>query len=84
MSVVGFITLLQNPFLGSPSWLPLLAASWAITFIITMVLQSTLPLPDIQRYVVSCHSISNADAGGGIPQELVIESADGFVVSLFV
>jgi hypothetical protein len=47
--VVAFITLLQNPLLGSPSWLPLLAAGWAGAFIVTMVLQSTLPLPNIQK-----------------------------------
>lgn len=50
MVVVAFITLLQNPFLGSPSWLPVLAAAWAGAFIVTMVLQSTLPLPNIQRW----------------------------------
>jgi hypothetical protein len=49
MVVVAFVTLLQNPLLGSPSWLPLLAAGWAGAFIVTMVLQSTLPLPNIQR-----------------------------------
>jgi hypothetical protein len=53
MIVVAFITLLQNPLLGSPSWLPLLAAGWAGAFIVTMVLQSTLPLPNIQRYADS-------------------------------
>lgn len=49
MLVVAFITLLQNPLLGSPSWLPLLAGGWACAFIVTMVLQSTLPLPNIQK-----------------------------------
>ncbi|WIA13369.1 hypothetical protein OEZ85_006949 [Tetradesmus obliquus] len=50
MLVVAFITLLQNPLLGSPSWLPLLAGGWACAFIVTMVLQSTLPLPNIQKF----------------------------------
>lgn len=47
--VVAFITLLQQPLLGSHSWLPVVAAAWAITLVCTMVLQSSLPLPDIQR-----------------------------------
>jgi hypothetical protein len=49
--VVGFIMLLQNPALGSPAWLPLLAGCWAAAFVVTMVLQAALPLPDIQRWV---------------------------------
>lgn len=49
MVVVAFVTLLQNPVLGSPSWLPLLAFCWAAAFVVTMVLQASLPLPDIQR-----------------------------------
>lgn len=51
MVVVAFVTLLQNPVLGSPSWLPLLAVCWAAAFVVTMVLQASLPLPDIQRCV---------------------------------
>eukprot|EP00879_Flechtneria_rotunda_P012843 GHRR01013409.1.p1 GENE.GHRR01013409.1~~GHRR01013409.1.p1 ORF type:complete len:1004 (+),score=317.90 GHRR01013409.1:346-3357(+) len=50
MLVVAFITLLQNPLLGSPSWLPLLAAAWAGAFVVSLVLQTSLPLPDIQRF----------------------------------
>lgn len=49
MVVVAFITLLQNPVLGSPTWLPLLAVCWAGALVVTMVLQASLPLPDIQR-----------------------------------
>lgn len=49
MVVVAFVTLLQNPVLGSPSWLPLLLSGWTIAFVFTMVLQASLPLPDIQR-----------------------------------
>lgn len=49
MVVVAFVTLLQNPVLGSPTWLPLLAVCWAGALVVTMVLQATLPLPDIQR-----------------------------------
>lgn len=49
MVVVAFVTLLQNPVLGSSSWLPLLAFCWAVAFVVTMVLQASLPLPDIQR-----------------------------------
>jgi hypothetical protein len=62
MVVVAFITLLQNPLLGSPSWLPLLAAGWAGSFIVTMVLQSTLPLPNIQRWVLQGRQIASHDA----------------------
>ncbi|KAF8058100.1 hypothetical protein HT031_005760 [Scenedesmus sp. PABB004] len=50
MAVVAFVTLLQNPLLGSPSWLPLVAVGWAGAFICAVVLQSTMPLPDIQRF----------------------------------
>lgn len=49
MVVVAFVTLLQNPVLGSPTWLPLLAVCWAAALVVTMVLQASLPLPDIQR-----------------------------------
>jgi hypothetical protein len=48
--VVAFITLLQNPLLGSPSWLPLLGGAWLLTFGATMSLQAQLPLPDIHRF----------------------------------
>lgn len=51
MVVVAFVTLLQNPVLGSPSWLPLLGVCWAVALVVTMLLQGSLPLPDIQRYV---------------------------------
>jgi hypothetical protein len=49
MVVVAFVTLLPNPVLGSPTWLPLLAVCWAGAWVVTMVLQASLPLPDIQR-----------------------------------
>jgi hypothetical protein len=49
MLVVAFVTLLQNPLLGSPSWLPLLGLGWLGSFAVTMALQATLPLPDIQK-----------------------------------
>lgn len=49
MVVVAFVTLLQNPVLGSPTWLPMLLVCWAVAFAVTMVLQASLPLPDIQR-----------------------------------
>jgi hypothetical protein len=54
MVVVAFVTLLQNPVLGSPTWLPLLGGCWAVAFFVTMLLQASLPLPDIQRYVAPC------------------------------
>lgn len=53
MVVVAFVTLLQNPVLGSPTWLPLLLGCWAVAYVVTMALQAELPLPDIQRCVTA-------------------------------
>lgn len=47
--VVAFVTLLQNPVLGSPAWLPLLGVIWLGGAASAVLLQTTLPLPDIAR-----------------------------------
>ncbi|KAI8462462.1 MAG: hypothetical protein J3K34DRAFT_462917 [Monoraphidium minutum] len=50
IAVVVFITLLQNPMLGSPAWLPLLGIGWAGAAALTLLLQGALPLPDTERF----------------------------------
>jgi hypothetical protein len=49
IAVVVFITLLQNPMLGSAAWLPLLALGWLGAAAFTLFVQSTAPLPDAER-----------------------------------
>lgn len=49
--VVCFITLLQNPLLGSATWLPGLGATWLGAAGATLLLQAHLPLPDIHRFM---------------------------------
>jgi len=60
MVVVAFVTLLQNPVLGSPTWLPLLLGCWTVAYVVTMALQAELPLPDIQR----CETALRAEPRG--------------------
>jgi hypothetical protein len=47
--VVGFCTLLQNPLLGSPTWLPGVGVTWMVMFVATMSLQASLPLPEDEK-----------------------------------
>jgi hypothetical protein len=47
--VVAFCVLLQNPLLGSPTWLPGVGLGWMALFGTTMVLQASLPLPVIDK-----------------------------------
>jgi hypothetical protein len=49
VAVVCFITLLQNPVLGSVVWLPLLGMGWAGACGFTLLMQGALPLPDAER-----------------------------------
>ncbi len=48
--VVAFITLLQNPFLGSPTWLPALGAAWLLAVPLTLTAQAHMGLPDIHKF----------------------------------
>jgi hypothetical protein len=50
VAVVCFIVLLQNPMLGSPTWLPLLGAGWLAAAAFTLLVQSAVPLPDSARW----------------------------------
>lgn len=49
IGVVAFITLLQNPLLGSAHWLPLLGLGWVGACGFTLAMQSALPMPQTEQ-----------------------------------
>jgi hypothetical protein len=49
IAVVSFITLLQNPMLGSPTWLPVVGLGWLGACAFTLFMQGALPLPDTDK-----------------------------------
>jgi len=49
VAVVCFIALLQNPMLGSTTWLPLVGLGWLGACGFTLLIQGALPLPDTER-----------------------------------